>query len=216
MCKSGATVSDLPFKVKGFAGEFCNVEGVINANEEQEEWIVSAHYDTVCNSPGADDNASGVAVMLEAARVLALSDTRRTIRFIGFKAQRFPPGLDLAPFKKHDVDQDRMCGNFIAILSEKVSQRLGDVCFNQCCAVDLPAIFADMPLDVCKIRKCFPNMARADHIPFWEQRIPAITLTDTANLRTPYYHTENDTADKLDMGFAAKVCRATVRTVLQA
>ena len=88
LCKSGATVSDLPFKVKGFAGEFCNVEGVINANEEQEEWIVSAHYDTVCNSPGADDNASGVAVMLEAARV------------IGFKSSALPAGPGLGPIQE--------------------------------------------------------------------------------------------------------------------
>ena len=55
---------------------FRNIEGVINKSEEQEEWIVSAHYDTVCNTPGANDNASGVAVILEPARVLARSDTR--------------------------------------------------------------------------------------------------------------------------------------------
>ena len=261
LCNSGAAVSNQSFKVKGFVGELCNIEGVINVNEEQEEWIVSAHYDTVCDSPGADDNASGVAVMLEAARVLAQNGTGRTIRFIGFnleegspvegddrrfigsrcwvgcaeargivprgvvnlesvgytgESQCFPPSLDLDRLKKHDIDQDRLCGNFIAILSDKASQRLGDVCFNQCCAVDLPAIFADMPLDVDQIRQCFPDLARADHVPFWERGIPAITLTDTANLRTRHYHTKDDTADKLDLEFAAKVCRATVRTVLHA
>ncbi len=48
-----------------------------------ERVIVLAHYDTVAGSPGADDNASGVAVMLEIARVLARFTFERTIHFIG-------------------------------------------------------------------------------------------------------------------------------------
>lgn len=48
-----------------------------------ERVIVLAHYDTVSGSPGADDNASGVAVLLEAARVLAPFSFERTVHFIG-------------------------------------------------------------------------------------------------------------------------------------
>lgn len=44
---------------------------------------VLAHYDTVASSPGADDNASGVAVLLEVARVLASLSLERTVQFIG-------------------------------------------------------------------------------------------------------------------------------------
>jgi Zn-dependent M28 family amino/carboxypeptidase len=49
----------------------------------QERVVVIAHYDTVAGSPGADDNASGVAVMLEIARVLAQFRLERTVHFIG-------------------------------------------------------------------------------------------------------------------------------------
>ena len=42
-----------------------------------------AHYDTVAGSPGADDNASGVAVLLEMARVLAPLSFARTVQFVG-------------------------------------------------------------------------------------------------------------------------------------
>lgn len=49
----------------------------------QERVVVLAHYDTVAGSPGADDNASGVAVMLEIARVLSQLRFERTIQFIG-------------------------------------------------------------------------------------------------------------------------------------
>ena len=49
----------------------------------QERVVVLAHYDTVAGSPGADDNASGVAVMLEIARLLARFNFERTLHFIG-------------------------------------------------------------------------------------------------------------------------------------
>ena len=138
------------------------------------------------------------------------------ITLVIVESRRMPSGFDPADFPHYKACPDQMSGNFIAILSDKASRHLGEACFNQCCREDLPAIFAAVPLDVCQILKKFPDIARADHVPFWEQRVPAITLTDTANLRTPYYHTESDTADKLNMEFAAKVCRATVLTVLKA
>jgi hypothetical protein len=48
-----------------------------------ERVVLLAHYDTVAGSPGADDNASGVAVMLEVATLLAQFRFERTIQFIG-------------------------------------------------------------------------------------------------------------------------------------
>ncbi len=48
-----------------------------------QEYVIGAHYDSVSN-PGADDNASGVALVLEAARVLSNYDSQSTIRFIAF------------------------------------------------------------------------------------------------------------------------------------
>ena len=49
--------------------------------------IVGAHYDSVAAGQGADDNASGVAVMLEAAKMLKDASTPYTIRFIAFGAE---------------------------------------------------------------------------------------------------------------------------------
>jgi acetylornithine deacetylase/succinyl-diaminopimelate desuccinylase-like protein len=49
----------------------------------EERVIVVAHFDTVATSPGADDNASGVAVMLEVARILGPLRFARSIQFIG-------------------------------------------------------------------------------------------------------------------------------------
>jgi hypothetical protein len=67
-----------------------NVEAEIRGNGEIV--IVGAHYDTVVGSPGADDNASGVAAMLAIARRLALAHEKptRTVRFVAF-ANEEPP-----------------------------------------------------------------------------------------------------------------------------
>jgi len=52
--------------------------------------ILGAHYDTVDTTPGADDNASAVAVLIEAARLLAGRTTRRTVRFVAFACEEPP------------------------------------------------------------------------------------------------------------------------------
>jgi Zn-dependent M28 family amino/carboxypeptidase len=52
--------------------------------------VVGAHYDTVDTTPGADDNASAVAVMLEVARMMRNERPERTVRFIGFACEEPP------------------------------------------------------------------------------------------------------------------------------
>ncbi len=47
-------------------------------------FLIGAHFDTVTGSPGADDNASGVAGMLEAARVLASGEYEASLQFVAF------------------------------------------------------------------------------------------------------------------------------------
>jgi len=59
-----------------------------------ERVVVLAHYDTVAGSPGADDNASGVAVLLEMARVLAEFTFERTVHFIGVSLEENEHGTD--------------------------------------------------------------------------------------------------------------------------
>lgn len=55
--------------------------------------IVGAHYDTVPNSPGADDNASGVAALLECARVLTESKRAEQVIFVAFDAEEAQPNV---------------------------------------------------------------------------------------------------------------------------
>ena len=61
------------------------------AQDPQGYYILGAHFDTVAGSPGADDNASGVAVLLEAARLARELSPPRPWTFIGFTTEERQP-----------------------------------------------------------------------------------------------------------------------------
>jgi uncharacterized membrane protein YeiB len=62
-----------------------NLEAVLSGTSLAEEIVlIGAHYDTVSESPGANDNASGVAALIEIARLLAAKLLARSVRFVAF------------------------------------------------------------------------------------------------------------------------------------
>jgi Zn-dependent M28 family amino/carboxypeptidase len=71
--------------------ERTNVEATRAGGDRPDEvLVVGAHYDTVAGSPGANDNASGVAVLLELARALRDASPSRTVRFVAFANEEAP------------------------------------------------------------------------------------------------------------------------------
>ncbi|OGT31071.1 MAG: hypothetical protein A2W28_10670 [Gammaproteobacteria bacterium RBG_16_51_14] len=78
-------------QVFGEKQQFRNIVAELYGNASADEIIVvGAHYDTVWMTPGADDNASGVAGMLEIARLLKDRNFNRTIRFVAFANEEDP------------------------------------------------------------------------------------------------------------------------------
>ena len=68
-----------------------NLEAVLGGTSLAEEIVlIGAHYDTVSESPGANDNASGVAALLEIARLLAAKPLARSVRFVAFVNEEAP------------------------------------------------------------------------------------------------------------------------------
>ncbi len=78
------------FKLEGINQSFRNIEGFIGDGSKPELLII-AHHDTVEISPGADDNASAIAVMLESARVLQEAGWAGNARFISFTLEEGNP-----------------------------------------------------------------------------------------------------------------------------
>ena len=85
----GYTVTFQPYEVQGLT--YRNLIAERQGTEEPEHiLIVGAHYDTVEGTPGADDNASGVAVLLELARLHTETRFRKTVRFVAFTLEEPP------------------------------------------------------------------------------------------------------------------------------
>lgn len=77
------------FKYRG--NNYHNIIGEIKGKGRRDEiLIIGAHYDTVHGTPGADDNASGVAGLLELARLTSLKPPSRIIRFVAFTLEEPP------------------------------------------------------------------------------------------------------------------------------
>jgi Zn-dependent M28 family amino/carboxypeptidase len=87
LAEAGVVVGRQPFMYAG--KEYENVIGEVSGREP-EIFLVGAHYDTVSGSPGADDNASGVAGMIEIARLAARNPLPLTMRFVAFCLEEPP------------------------------------------------------------------------------------------------------------------------------
>lgn len=191
--------------------------------------VLGAHYDTVAGPPGADDNASGVAAMLELARALADTPLPATVVFAAFPFEELgPPWLGSSAVADQFLDGgDEVIGmvslemigytdpgpdqlfdgpaDYIAYLGNLESAPLVHT-FEAAAlvwAASAPPVQAHS-LDP----QAVPDIARSDHVAFWDRDTPAFMATDTANLRNPHYHEPSDTVDELDLEFATAVTQA--------
>lgn len=76
----------------------------------------------------------------------------------------------------------------------------------------------DLPLIGRLLLRSFPaaqNFSRGDHAPFWQARIPAIQITDTANFRYAHYHKATDTPEKLDYERLAAIVGSTAMAIAE-
>jgi hypothetical protein len=85
----GYTVLEQPYEYKGRAYKNVYVEKK-GINSPDKILVIGAHYDTVTGTPGADDNASAVAGLLELARLLAHTQLNKTLHFVAFTLEEPP------------------------------------------------------------------------------------------------------------------------------
>ena len=194
--------------------------------------VIGAHYDTEEITPGADDNASAVAALIEAARLVAPFKPRRTVRFVSFPCEEQPHMengtmgsqhyaracrgkgdeivgmicLEMLGFYSDAPDSQRVPpgiprplrrlfpkrGNFLASVANLRSLRLLATFHRGFkSASGLPLFSVPLPEKIREIR-------RSDNSSFWDQRYPALMITDTSFLRNPHYHQPTDTPETLD------------------
>ncbi|MFN3396690.1 MAG: M28 family peptidase, partial [Thermodesulfovibrionales bacterium] len=89
LVSTGYNVVRQPFDFRG--GTYLNLIAEIKGESSTKRpLIIGAHYDTVVGTPGADDNASAVAVLIEIARLCACSRPDRDIIFVAFSLEEPP------------------------------------------------------------------------------------------------------------------------------
>ena len=223
---------------------FRNLEATLPGQRRAEEIVlVGGHYDSVIGSPGANDNASGTAAVLELARILHAGRFDRSIRFVTFvneeppffhsdrmgsrvyareaarrgdkivamlsletigyyssapKTQRYPPPFNL-------VYPDR--GDFIGFVGNIASRRLVRRSIAEF------RRHTPLPSEGLAAPSWIPGVFWSDHASFWRHGYPAIMITDTAPFRYPFYHSLEDTPDRVDYARMALVVDGLAHTI---
>jgi Zn-dependent M28 family amino/carboxypeptidase len=205
--------------------------------------ILGAHCDSVPGSPGADDNASGVAVLLEAARLLAqIKQLHSQVLFCAFNLEElnmigstaFARKLKAAQVEVEAMISLEMVGytehhpgsqKYPAGLGWKYPDRgdfigvVGNWHSNHLLRRFAESMrqVAGLPVETLSVPGnglLIPAVRLSDHSPFWDLGYPALMVTDTSFFRNPHYHGRSDTLDTLDLDLMAKVCDGVVRGVL--
>ena len=205
----------------------------VEVNPMEARVVVGAHYDTVPGSPGADDNASAVAALIELAGML--ESEKLPIRFVAFANEELPyfMGPDMGSWVSAKRSRDRgeeisamLSLEMLGYYSDKPrSQRyppllglfypdranyiafVGDLGAFGLVRKSVSAFrkHSDFPSEWLAGPAFIPGVTRSDHWSFRNLGFPAIMVTDTAYNRNPHYHRPSDTPDTLDYARMADV-----------
>jgi len=216
----------LPFSVQEFVSGGRTVRNIETGSGPI---VVGAHYDTVPGSPGADDNASGVAVLIE------LAGMKLPVRFVAFANEEMPYFTSSEMGSWVWAKRARERGDTIRAMyslemlgyyrdapgSQRYPPPLGLFYPDRADFIafvgDLGArslvrrsigVFRDksrFPSEGVAAPGLIPGVTWSDHWSFRQFGFPAVMITDTAFNRYPHYHLRSDTPDKLDYERMARV-----------
>lgn len=207
----------------------------IPGNEDADSIIViGAHYDTIEDTPGADDNASGIAGLLELYRLLGTRRYKKTLRFVAFTLEE-PPYFSSDEMgsmvnakrcrERNEKIELMICLEMIGYAHRRYQQHVpfrdmskklparGDflavVSLPSCCghAYGWKNIYnRHARHEIVDIvgPSSIPGISHSDHYSFNRHGFPAIMLTDTALYRNRNYHTDGDTYETINFEFLAE------------
>jgi aminopeptidase YwaD len=236
----GLSVESDYFTYRG--NKFRNIIGRLGSQRGASCIILGAHIDAVPGTPGADDNASGVAVLLEAARLLARARLRSSLLCCAFNLEELNMIGSTHFAKKLKAAGVNVAGMISLEMVGYTDPRPG----RQKYPLGLKWFYPDrgdfigvignwnstsllnrfaremrkvqgLPVETLSVPGnggLIPEVRLSDHSPFWDQGYPALMFTDTAFLRNPHYHSPTDTLETLNLDFMAKVCEGVVRGVV--
>lgn len=201
--------------------------------------LIGAHFDGVPGSPGADDNASGIAVLLELAQFFYHHPARHPIHLLGFDLEEYGclgSQAYVQDLKRHQAKITTMISlemlGYIDTQPKTQAYPAGLQYFypNTGNFIALLGNFRSIPtmlrmshhlkqqgapcewLPVPFRGSWLPDTRRSDHSPFWDAGYSALMVTDTAHLRNPHYHQASDRIETLNLDFLSAVCCGLIQT----
>jgi len=221
------------FEVNGNIHQNLILQIESNSAKKRSPLIIGAHYDTVAGCVGADDNGSGVAVLLELAEYFSTNPIKYPIQLIAFDMEEY--GLlgstAYADKLKHDQQKIRLMISLEMLgycdrtpNSQHYPAGLDKFYPNTGDFIGLIGSIPTIP-DLIHLKKhmkshlpcewlpvgwrglAIPDTRRSDHAPFWDAGYKALMVTDTANMRNPHYHKSSDQLETLDLDFLTQVCQ---------
>lgn len=219
-----------------------NIEAVLVGTKCPEKVLVlGAHYDTVPGTPGADDNASGVAALIELARRFAGKPLPITIRFLAFANEETYKYETMGSYvyaQSCRKNNDKIVGMFSLEMLGAFSDAEGSQQYPFPFSLFYPSkgnfigfvgnsasgeflrksigtfrSQCQFPAYGCAAPDWVSDASRSDHLAFWKFGFPALMVTDTSNFRYVHYHGAEDTIDKLDFERMTRVVSGLARTV---
>ena len=243
LTQAGASVEEQPYRVEG--NSYRNIIARFGP-DTTERIVVGAHYDAFGGLPGADDNASGVAGLIELARLLGQQPPALRVELVAFSTEE-PPyfGTTGMGSSVHALFLGKDKVNVRAMLSLEMIGYFSDAHGSQHFPIGiLSALYpstgnfisvvgrvgdgllvrrvksamsgaAPLPVHSINAPSLIPGVDFSDQRNYWHAGYNAVMITDTAFYRNRNYHTENDTAEKLDYKRMAMVVEGVYAAVTE-
>lgn len=239
----GFEIAPQPYVVDGRTVRNIAVVIPSRSADGAETVVIGAHYDSAGDAPGANDNGSGVAALLELARLLRGVQARHVLRLVFFVNEE-PPY-----YRSEDMGSWRFARRLAerrervrAMLSLETLGAYSDAVGSQQYPFPFGLVFPSTANFIAFVGTpgarrlvheaigsfrrhtpfptiggvapaAVPGIDWSDHWSFGQFGTPAIMVTDTALYRYPHYHLPSDTPDKLDYERLARVTKGLERVI---
>jgi hypothetical protein len=200
-----------PWEYAGYKSQ--NVVGeLVGTNQSDAVVLMTAHYDTVIESPGADDDASGVAAVLAAAHVMCKYTFVHTIRFVAFSGEEvgtygsfhharwaYERGDNIVAVINIDMvgyAESTRGGRLLRVFETRRTQWLSELLIEVSSRYSKYVDLAVEPI---------PNYIGADHQAFLDYGYDAVFCAHYDGYR--WGHSRNDTLDHINITYQTKATR---------
>jgi hypothetical protein len=216
-------VTTQPFTMGATTGY--NVIGKLTGTTRPDDWIIiGAHYDSISQStsssaPGAEDNASGTAGMLELARIFAETRPEATILFIGFSGEEQGLKGSYAHVAKLIADGNK--GKVKAVLTMDMIGYTNDADLD--CLLESDRLGSALFPILSAAAQQYTNLRivttlnpfGSDHVPYIEEGIPSLLVIENDWNSYPQYHKTSDTPDQITLAMGEQTLRMQAAAVAQ-